>query len=38
MKSITHSSVRVATAISTMVALIATVGAPFKWSLVVGFW
>jgi hypothetical protein len=32
MKSITHTTMRAAVAIGTVVALISTVGAPFKWS------
>jgi hypothetical protein len=32
MKTITHTPIRVATAIATFVALISSVGAPFKWS------
>ncbi len=32
MRAISHTSVRVAATISTVFALIATVGAPFKWS------
>jgi hypothetical protein len=32
MKNITHTSVRAATAIATFVALISSVGAPWKWS------
>ena len=35
MKAFIHTHVRVATTIATTVALIATVGAPFKWSF---FW
>ena len=37
MKAVSHTPVRVAVAISTLVALIATVGAPFKWSFVIWF-
>lgn len=32
MKVMTHTSVRAATAIATFVALVASVGAPWKWS------
>jgi hypothetical protein len=32
MKKITHNTMRAAAAVATMVALISTVGAPFKWS------
>ena len=38
MRAISRTSVRAAATISTVVALIATVGAPFKWSLVVWLW
>lgn len=31
MKNVTHTPVRIATALATFVALIASVGAPFKW-------
>ena len=31
MKHITHTPVRAAAAIATFVALIASIGAPFKW-------
>jgi hypothetical protein len=31
MKNITHTPVRIAAALATFVALIASVGAPFKW-------
>ena len=37
MKAVSHTPVRVAVAIWTLVALIATVGAPFKWSFVIWF-
>ena len=32
MKNITHTSVRAAAAVATFVALISSVGAPWKWS------
>jgi hypothetical protein len=32
MKNITHTSVRAAAAVATIVALISSVGAPWKWS------
>ena len=35
MRAITHTTLRAAVAIGTMVALIATVGAPFKWSSII---
>ena len=31
MKNVTHTPVRIATTLATFVALIASVGAPFKW-------
>ena len=37
MKTIAHTTQRVAVAVATLVGLISTVGAPFKWSLVVWF-
>ena len=38
MKSITHTAMKAAVAIGTVVALITTVSAPFKWSLVMPPW
>ena len=38
MKSITHTTMRAAVAIGTVVALISTVGAPFKWSSILPSW
>jgi hypothetical protein len=38
MKSITHTTMRAAVAVGTVVALISTVGAPFKWSLILPQW
>ena len=38
MRTISRTSVRAAATISTVVALIATVGAPFKWSFMVSLW
>ena len=38
MKSITHPAMKAALAIGTVVALISTVGAPFKWSVIVPPW
>ena len=38
MRTISRTSVRVATTMCTVVALIATVGAPFKWSFLVSLW
>jgi hypothetical protein len=34
MKTMTHTAMRATAAIGTVVALIATVGAPFKWSMI----
>jgi len=31
MKTITHTPVRVAAAVATMVAFLASIGAPYKW-------
>lgn len=38
MKAITGAPTRVAATAATVVALISTVGAPFKWSMLVWFW
>jgi hypothetical protein len=38
MKSITNTTMRAAVAIGTVVALIASVGAPFKWSMILPPW
>jgi len=38
MKSITHTTMRAAVTIGTVVALIASVGAPFKWSMILPPW
>jgi hypothetical protein len=38
MKSITHTTMRAAIAVGTVVAFISTVGAPFKWSRVLPPW
>jgi hypothetical protein len=38
MKTISHTSMRIAVAVATTVALISTVGAPFKWSMAVHLW
>jgi hypothetical protein len=38
MKNLTHTSKRVAASMLTMVALISTVGAPFKWSMSRWLW
>ena len=38
MKSITHTAMKAAVTIGTVVALISTVSAPFKWSLALPPW